>query len=38
MNIEETYECFHKTKKVPPVSLLNWVAVYTILTGTWDII
>ena len=33
MNETETYEYFYRTKKIPPVSLRNWVAIYTILTG-----
>jgi hypothetical protein len=33
MNDKESYLYFYNTKKIPPVSLRNWVAVYTILTG-----
>jgi len=29
----ECCEYYHKTGKIPPLNLINWVTVYTLITG-----
>lgn len=36
MTPQECCEYFYKTGKIPPLNLLNWVTVYTLITGTSD--
>ena len=33
----ECCEYYYKTGKIPPLNLKNWVTVYTLIVGVWNV-